>query len=75
MRSVSQYDDISGAIRRADLARKPLCERCRYDEADPTQTIADCYQDWFQAVCWNCAKELHRLQAARDPGDPPDLDR
>ena len=50
-----------------ELAKPPqLCERCYYDDADPEASVADDYQDRYQALCKPCAAQLNRLQAKRE---------
>lgn len=39
------------------------CERCNYDEADPTEPVAEYFADRYLAVCKHCARELYRIQA------------
>jgi hypothetical protein len=43
-----------------------LCERCNYDEADQDVSVAEMFQDRYQAICAHCAKALNKLQARRE---------
>lgn len=48
---------------RVILIRPRICERCRYNEADPSEEVADLYQDRYQDICGDCAREMHQRQA------------
>jgi hypothetical protein len=44
------------------VGKSEPCERCDYDDADPTAKVPDMFVNYYQAVCAHCAAELHRRE-------------
>lgn len=45
------------------------CDRCSYNEADPSVLVPAEFEDHYSTICADCESELHRALARQDRGD------